>query len=731
MQKTTYLHKKRKRKFKNNRVLKHRIGLNTILCSFLITFLFTLIGSGISGMFFFSYIQARSELIPEKNEVIKSVSLASKVVDRNGELLMRFHDDESNRDLITQDEITNEIRAAFLAAEDAEFYNHTGVNVSAITRCFLDQIQYGASCGGSTITQQVVKIQTGRDEYTIERKIDEALTALELEQNSTKEEILTQYLNVTPYGSNVVGIKTAAKLYFKIEDMENLSLDQAVTLASLINDPVQLSPMFSDDAKKASERLEERKAYIYNQLNQKIDVLNSQLSQFEGDTVLSTELITTSAALPLQILTVNNNEIKAGHFVTYVLDELQQQNYYKNERSFDLAELRSGGYTIETTLDYNLQVIAEKYAKIGGDSNKNWNVHNAALMTTIPSTGEIITMAGSKNYGGTSEGCGIGNSECKFDPRVNVLTSLQQPGSTNKPLAYLMAFESGILAPGSFIPDIPIQLGGYIPKNWDDSFLGVKNSSAAQMLRSSRNIPALIIITAIGYDNYIDKARSFGYTSYTDYSNYGPSIVLGGADVYPLEHAGAYGVFATGGEYVPLNPIKRILDSSGEVIYEANNTPTRVADEAAVFLLNKTLENLDTGIGESISWDGRPVAGKTGTTENNTESMLLLYSPDFVTIGWAGNNNNDPLNQQFGWPAFVVAPWLKDYMSELSNSSYISKRSAFSKPANVAYGGNGIAQDWYVTNRATNWGIDSNKRYQIIVPSLQKYLDSYLSRAEN
>jgi membrane peptidoglycan carboxypeptidase len=225
-------------------------------------------------------------------------------------------------------------------------------------------------------------------------------------------------------------------------------------------------------------------------------------------------------------------------------------------------------------------------------------------------------------------------------------------------------------------------------------------------------------MSLIGVENYINTAKEFGYTSFNDSSNFGVSLILGGGDIYPIEHLQAYSVFANSGIKVVLNPIQKILDSEGNIIYQSRREGQHIADHAASFLLNQTLMNLDTGVGETIGFDDREIAGKTGTTQDNKDSFLIMYSPDFVTLGWAGNNNNEPMSQVFGWPGFTVAPWLRGYMHEISQtSSYISAKTPFPRPENVYLGDSSscyslncriVTKDWMIKGREPSYNIFSS-----------------------
>lgn len=699
-------------------------------------------------------LQKNEETIPDIENYIQPIPLATEIYDRNGTLLYRMHNDYSNSDKVQINFVSNKIRAAFMAAEDANFYNHIGIDPEAILRCALKAASKEDVCGGSTITQQLVKILTKRSDQTLDRKIDEAFLATKLEEKYTKDQILEMYLNLTPYGSNIVGIRTAALYYFGKDNLLDLSLTEAVTLASIVNDPTDLAPINAADKEAVLTKLNERKAHIFAQLEEKREKINAQLIENAKRNNIdfvpyTADFIKEKENEPIAFVESDRGEMKAGHFVNYTIDELQKRIYQDTGEVFSLLDLQTGGYKIYTSLDYGLQQVAERYVMTAGNDYTAYNVHNAAIMTTIPSTGEIITMAGSKSFEGTDEYCDGNGENCMYNPKVNVLTTLQSPGSTAKPLGYLIAFDEGKLFPGSFLPDIPIRFGEYIPKNWDGRYLGISNTTAKEMLRQSRNIPALEVISMIGYQKYIETAQKFGYTSYGDINNYGPSVILGGADVYPLEHVQAYGVYANGGDLVKLNPIKKIIDRDGKVIYEAKPSKERVIDPAAAYQLNQTLRDLPTGTGDVISWgDGRDVAGKTGTTENNIEALLMMYSPDFVTLGWAGNNNNDPLNQLYGWPGYVVAPWLKGYMSEIGGHPLFANKTPFPKPDNSYWGGGdcdafglcrGLRADWLISGkepargdiRFTKSSPDNNGSstfgYQMSTPELQGFLNAYLS----
>ncbi len=735
-----------------------------------------LIGMLGGTIYAFSWLQGLNDNLPTVEEVFPKPPISSVIYDRNGAQLYKVIGDV-NSDPVDINQIPERVKWPFLAAEDEDFYNHDGFDTAGILRCAVNIARSGGSdiCGGSTITQQLIKITALSDvESKVERKIQELFMATKVEQANSKDEILQMYLTVTSYGSNVVGIQSASKFYYG-KDPKDLSLAEAAILSSIIQNPSYLSPTqpFDGDTESSQARVKQRQLYVLGQLRENMVSINNQILEnerakakkegrdFNAEEVelFTEEMIAAAETEEVQYRPPLATDIKAGHFVNFVLRELQEGNYKNGEEPFTEEELHTGGYRVYTTLDYELQLIAEEYAAKAGSQYDYWNIHNAAVMTLTPKNGEIITMAGSKAFFGESEGCEANNSNCWFNPEVNVLATLQSPGSTNKVLAYYLAYDMGIIYPGDLLPDIPISFGGYDPKNWDGGYRGVENT-AREMLRQSRNLPALILAEAVGINKYVETSREFGYSTYTDASQFGHSVAIGGTAVYPYEHAAAFGVFANQGNYVAPESILRIEDSQGNIVYEANPQPQQVASPQGTFLINQTLYNL-----EGISWDGRDVAAKTGTSEENIDSTMVMWSPDFVTLGWVGNNNNDPTDPYNGFASIVVKPWLNEYMTRIGDAPYFSAKTPFNRPGFVFRGGGacndsgecvGLAGDWMIEGKSYTPRIKTQealvcsdqpdrlardidialgmsqirvfKEYRMPAPTWQNYLDSYVIR---
>lgn len=678
---------------------------------FLVLMGFIFIAMFAGSLYAFNYVQKLNDKLPSPDAPFKNPPVPSIIYDRNESIeLMRVIGDY-NSDVVRAEDIPEHMKWAFIAAEDADFYTHNGFDTRGIVRCTINLIlpQGDTICGASTITQQLLKNTVlGDIDSKFERKIQELLLSTRAEQSYEKDQILQMYLTVTPFGSNVVGIKAASRYYFR-KDPKDLTLAQSVMLAAITNDPTYTSPTapLDKDLERARTKLQSRMDYIYDQLLTKKDRFNNQYRINKNDAtlpdIITEEIVTQAQAEDWQsvLKAPIATEKKAGHFVDFVQAELTTKPYKYGKEPFTISDLQNGGYKIVTTLDYGLQEIAERYAYAAGNDRIYYNAHNAAVMTIQPSNGQIITMAGSKSFYGDDECPDETMTNCWYNPQVNVLTSRQSPGSTNKVLAYLLAYDKGILYPGSMLPDIPINIGGYNPKNWDSGYLGLGHS-AKKMLRDSRNIPALIAIEAIGIQTYLDMSRQLGYTTYTDDSQLGHSVVLGGTSVYPVEHATAFGAFANGGDLVPYESIFKILDRDGNIVYQSNPQRKPVLSPQATYLTNQTLYNL-----EGYSPDGRDIAGKTGTSENGIDAWMVAYSPDYVNLAWVGNNNNDPMGQ-YGFGVYVIHPWFKDYVREISSSGLFAAKTPFNRPGFVYTGGGkcetngdcvGVEADWMIQDK--------------------------------
>jgi len=371
----------------------------------------------------------------------------------------------------------------------------------------------------------------------------------------------------------------------------------------------------------------------------------------------------------------NINPIKAPHFALFVKDYL--------EREYGRDFLNRGGLKVYTTLDYNLQKEAETILEQNIEKLKVYNVHNGALVSIDPKTGEILAMVGSKDYFADPypEDCSPGK-DCLFDPKVNASLTLRQPGSAIKPFIYAEAFLKG-LTPNSIIWDVKTEFNlncsplanqeigkyntkCYHPKNYDGRFLGPITLRSA--LAQSRNVPSVKTLYLAGIDNVLNLLKKFGITTLKKERDYGLSLVLGGGEVKLLELVSAYGVFASDGIKTPITFIKKIEDSKGNIIEETKKTakikvlPSQIAREINDILSDNKARAPMFGINSPLNLSNYKAAAKTGTTQDYRDAWIVGYTPSLVTGVWIGNSDNSSLAKK---PAVSLAgPIWKEFMEK-------------------------------------------------------------------
>lgn len=550
------------------------------------------------------------------------VPLTTHIKDRNGQLLYSIYENE-NRTLVKLNELNPLTLKAVLAIEDNNFYSHDGFSTKAILRALLANTKVylktcsGESCsttpvqGGSTITQQLVKTALLTPEKSLKRKARELLLSIQTERNYSKDEILEMYLNRISFGGATYGIQEAAKTYFGI-DAKDLNLAQSALLAGLPAAPSSYSP-FGAHPELAKDR--------------QLEVLRkmAELGFISWDE---------AKLASSQKLTFKNPQtnVQAPHFVMYVKEILSQK--------YGPQAVEQGGLEVITTLDLNLQQVAEKIVYEETAKVAYLKIGNGAALITNPKTGEILSMVGSRNY-----------FDIANDGNVNVTTRPRQPGSSIKPLNYALAFQNGA-SPSDLIDDTytRYQIPGqpdYIPTNYDQKYHGRVTLRTA--LASSYNVPAVKILDKNGLKNFIDFSHNLGITTWKDSSNYGLSLTLGGGEVTMLDLATAYGVFATNGQKVNLNPILEIKDSTGKLLEKTSPSSQSVLDPRIAFLISDILSDNFArtptfGPRSQLNITSHQVAVKTGTTNSLRDNWTVGYTPNFLVAVWVGNNDNTPMS---------------------------------------------------------------------------------------
>ena len=607
--------------------------------------------SVVGALFLFVYI-AKDLPRPEKfteRDFIES----TQIVDRTGKVLLYELYGEEKRDIIPFSDIPDHLKNAAISVEDANFYDHHGLDFGGIFRALRFNLKIGqASHGGSTISQQLVRSTFLTPDKTIKRKIREIILTMELERRYSKDEILEWYLNQVPFGPNLYGVESASQAYFQ-KSAKDISLSESAILVALIQAPSRLSPYGQN-----VDDLLTRKDYALDRMAQEEYITQEEAESAKNERIEFSEFTST---------------IKAPHFVFHVRDYLID--------NYGIDFLEKGGLKVYTSLDWELQQIAETVITEGVENNKASNAHNAALVAIDPKTGEILSMVGSADWFGDSypEDCTPGK-DCQFDPQVNVATYKigRQPGSSFKPFVYATAFSKDENNDGikdyndkSIVIDEPTNFGiyggkPYTPQNYDGIFRGVVTLRNA--LAQSLNIPAVKVLAYLaGQEESIKTAQRLGITTLLrPPSFYGLSIVLGGGEVKLIDMVSAYGVFAADGMRIPPVSVLKIEDTNGNIVEENGKTAKRVLEAEPARLINDILsDNVARtpmfGPNSPLYFPNYQVAAKTGTTNDYKDAWTVGYSPTISVGVWAGNNDNTSMAKKPGvmistpiWRAFMV-----------------------------------------------------------------------------
>lgn len=572
--------------------------------------------------------------LPDPGKINKRiVAESTKIYDRTGEHLLYDIHGEEKRTVIPVDQIPDAVKFATIVLEDQSFFSHHGVDFQGIMRAALkDVINMKVQQGGSTITQQFVKNSILTSEKRLSRKIKEVVLAIEIEQKFEKDQILQMYLNEIPYGSNAYGIEAAAQTFFG-KNARDLNLAQSALLACLPNAPTYYSPHGSH-----VDRLLTRWKYSLSQMKNLGYITEEQYNEAVNQDIIS------------QVKPYGQN-INAPHFVMYVKEKLVEE--------FGEEEMQEGGFKVYTTLDWDMQQIAEKAVREGVEENgEKYNFSNAALVAINPKNGQIMAMVGSKDYF---------NEE--IDGNVNVATRLRQPGSSFKPYVYAQAFREGY-TPDTIIFDVDTDFETedgeeYNPKNYDNKNRGPLKMKEA--LSMSLNVPAVKVLYLAGVKDSIKLAKKMGISSLNDPERYGLSLVLGGGEVMLLDHVGAFGVFANDGMRQEKTAIMKIEDAGGNVLREFKQEKgeevleKEVARQMCAIMSDNSLRAPVFGTNNNLVIPDRQVIAKTGTTNEWRDGWLIGAAPSLAAGVWAGNNDNSPMAEGADG-SYVAGPIWNNFM---------------------------------------------------------------------
>lgn len=565
----------------------------------------------------------------------------SIIYDGQSDMVTRLHGVQ-DRTWVSISELQPSTVYAFISAEDARFFEHEGVDVIRIAGAIVADIKAGSYVqGASTISQQLIKLSHLTSEKTISRKAEEAALAYEMERQYSKEDILEMYLNYVYFGGGYYGIEAAAKGYFGVH-ASDLTLDQSAMLAGILKSPSGYAPHInyaaSINRRNNILRLMRDYGYITDDEKKQASagrptILHDKREEYSG---YYTDAVTKSAAA-LMGITVD--------------------------------ELIRGGYNIYSAMDSDIQHYCEEMFKNGElfpaeDSE-------AAIVVLEPSTGMVVAMVGGRSYTG-----GI-----SFNRATDIR---RQPGSVIKPvIAYAPAFEYLNYTAADMILDEETTFADYTPSNYGNKYYGWV--TVREAVTKSLNVPAVKTLSAVGVYRAKDFAKRCGIEF--DDKDDSLALALGGFTygVSPLQIAGAYSCFASGGIYNTPTLIKKITDRNGLTVYEYRQDSRRVMSEANAYILTSMLKSVVTeGTGHRLNTLDIPIAGKTGTVglaNGNRDAWMAGYTPEYTAVVWQGYDS-DRLGLLPSSATGGTYPALMLY--ELFNHIYPDGRSGdFEKPESV------------------------------------------------
>lgn len=565
----------------------------------------------------------------------------SIIYDGQSDVVTRLHGVQ-DRTWVSISELQPSTVYAFISAEDARFFEHEGVDVIRIAGAIVADIKAGSYVqGASTISQQLIKLSHLTSEKTISRKAEEAALAYEMERQYSKEDILEMYLNYVYFGGGYYGIEAAAKGYFGVH-ASDLTLDQSAMLAGILKSPSGYAPHINYAAS----------------INRRNNIL--RLMRDYGY-ITDDEKKQASARRPT--ILHDKNEEYSGYYTDAVTKSAAAL------MGITVDELIRGGYSIYSAMDSDIQHYCEEMFKNGElfpaeDSE-------AAIVVLEPSTGMVVAMVGGRSYTG-----GI-----SFNRATDIR---RQPGSVIKPvIAYAPAFEYLNYTAADMILDEETTFADYTPSNYGNKYYGWV--TVREAVTKSLNVPAVKTLSAVG----VYKAKDFAKRCGIEFDDKDDSLALalGGFTygVSPLQIAGAYSCFASGGIYNTPTLIKKITDRNGLTVYEYRQDSRRVMSEANAYILTSMLKSVVTeGTGHRLNTLDIPIAGKTGTVglaNGNRDAWMAGYTPEYTAVVWQGYDS-DRLGLLPSSATGGTYPALMLY--ELFNHIYPDGRSGdFEKPESV------------------------------------------------
>jgi penicillin-binding protein 1A len=592
-----------------SRKKKTKKRLNIFRLAILVLILLVLVVGAVSIGLVYASVKDMPVLSPEMLES----GASTNIYDKDGKLITQI----GIRNSVPVDikAVPDLVKNAFISIEDPAFYKHHGISFRGIARSAVNNLlSRSREEGGSTITQQLVRISMLSPEKTMKRKIQEAVLAIQVERRYTKDEILEMYLNNVYLGEGAYGIQSASQIYFA-KTIDQLGLEEAALLAGLPQAPSAYNPFYDPAAAVA------RRNSVLDSM-----VRNKYISAGEAENAKKKEL-------QLETKDVAGRQYPYPYFLDYVTDELIAK--------FGEASFYKGGLKVYTTIDTEIQLYAENamaraanFPSSETDKNGMMQPEGAAVVLD-PNTGYIKALVG-------------GREHTQRRQWNRATQTARQPGSAFKPIAvYGPAVEYNGLGPASVVDDIPVKYGSYEPKNFDGRYRGLITLRTA--ITNSVNVAAVkVMVDYVGIENAIEFASKLGIE--LDSSRHGASMALGGLDngVTPLQMASAFGAFANQGVYNKPVAILKVEKMDGVILEQVIPKQRQAMKASTAYIITDMLKSVvesGTGTGAQLS---RPVAGKTGTTDEGKDLWFVGYTPELVAAVWIGYDQPEAMPQAYG-----------------------------------------------------------------------------------
>lgn len=637
----------------------------------------------------FAYFRKDLDSIRPEEIAKKVQSTVNTYLDRNGKLLWEDKGDGNYKSVVDSADLNDYIKNATIAIEDKDFYKHGGVSITGLIRAAINNIGSDTVQGGSTLTQQLVKqvffTDTGeaadRGFGGIPRKIKELILSIEVERMYDKDQILTLYLNESPYGGRRNGAESGAQTYFGVS-AKDLTLAQAALLAAIPQNPSKYDPynVYGHEALIARQH-----TVLDNMADQ------GMVTKQEADDAKNVPILDNLRPAQDQY-----TDIRAPHFVQMVRSEL--------EESLGKSIVGQGGLTITTTLDLDIQTKLEEAMNTMFSSSKpiTAGFSNGAATVEDTQSGQIVAMMGSRDF--TYPGFG----------QDNAAISYLQPGSTIKSLVYAQLFEKkpageANYGSGTILKDESIDsIYGAKLQNADHKFLG--DISIRTGLATSRNIPAVKAMYISGVKPTLDEIHNMGAPSYCTQGSevqVGLAAAIGGCGIKQVELINAYASLARQGIYKPIASVLKVVNNTGDTLQEWTDTEgTRAIDAQSAYIVSDILNDeiarrpLDGAHAIGMDIPGVRTASKTGTSDKNgfaKDIWMMSYSPALTMGVWLGNSDSTILKQG---NSLIPGPIIATVMQYAHNDIYANQGKWktgdwFTRPDGIQQVGNELYPSWW------------------------------------